>query len=119
MDQMLDLTGKTVVAIGGNSVLGSAMVKGMPHYGAQLAVVGINMETDEEVAEDIVKEGGEAKAFHADVTKKGTLKQAAKEIEAWAGGWDVLLNAPGTNSPTPFFDIDEEEWDHILDINLK
>src|SRR5699024_5138424 len=55
----------------------------------------------------------------ADVLSKSSLQNVAAEIEAWAGGWDILLNAPGTNSPTPFFELEEDEGDHILDVNIK
>lgn len=119
MKDIFDLTGKVAVAVGGNSVLGSAMVKGLAAYGAQVAVVGRNMETAKEVAEEIVADGGSAKAFQADVISRESLENVAKEIEEWAGGWDILLNAPGMNSPTPFFELEEEEWDQILDVNLK
>lgn len=119
MENLFDLTGKTAVAIGGNSVLGSSMVKGLAEQGAQVAVVGRNLETAEQVVQEIEATGGKAKAFQADVLSKESLESVAGEIEVWSGGWDILLNAPGTNSPTPFFDIEEEEWDHILDVNLK
>ncbi|WP_342504828.1 SDR family oxidoreductase [Sporosarcina sp. FSL K6-2383] len=119
MKNLFDLTGKTAVAVGGNGVLGSAMANGLADQGAQVAIVGRNLETAEKVAQEIVERGGIAKAFQADVVSKESLENVAKEIEAWSGGWDILLNAPGTNSPTPFFDIPEEEWDHIMDVNLK
>jgi len=119
MGNLFDLTGKTVVAIGGNSVLGSSMVKGLADQGARVAVVGRNLETAEQVVQDIKSDGGDGKAFQADVISRESLENVAEEIEAWSGGWDILLNAPGTNSPTPFFEIEEEEWDHILDVNLK
>ena len=119
MENLFDLTGKTAVAIGGNSVLGSSIVKGFAGQGAQIAVVGRNLETAEKVAQEIIADGGSAKAFQADVVSKESLKNVAKEIEAWSGGWDILLNAPGMNSPTPFFEIEEDEWNQILDVNLK
>ncbi|MDQ1004716.1 NAD(P)-dependent dehydrogenase (short-subunit alcohol dehydrogenase family) [Neobacillus niacini] len=119
MTNLFDLTGKTAVAIGGNGVLGSAMAKGLAEHGAKVAIVGRNLETAEQVVKEIVENGGEAKAFSADVSSKESLVQVANDIEQWSGGWDILLNAPGTNSPTPFFDLDMDEYDKIMDINLK
>lgn len=119
MTNLFDLTGKTAVAIGGNGVLGSAMAKGLAEHGAKVAIVGRNLETAEQVVKEIVENGGEAKAFSADVSSKDSLVHVANEIEQWSGGWDILLNAPGTNSPTPFFDLDMDEYDKIMDINLK
>ena len=48
-----------------------------------------------------------------------SLEQLANDVEQWSGGWDIVLNASGKNSPTPFFDLDMDEWDDIMDVNLK
>lgn len=119
MTNLFDLTGKTAVAIGGNSVLGSAMAMGLAEHGAKVAIVGRNLEKAEEVVKSIVESGGDAKAFQANVSSRVSLIQVASEIEEWAGGWDILLNAPGKNSSTPFFELEMEEWDDIMDVNLK
>ncbi|AIQ24172.1 SDR family oxidoreductase [Paenibacillus sp. FSL H7-0737] len=119
MTNLFDLTGKTAVAIGGNSVLGSSIAAGLAEQGAQVAIVGRNLEKAEEVAKSIAKNGGTAKAFQANVSSRDSLLQVASEIEEWAGGWDILLNAPGKNSSTPFFELEMEEWDDIMDVNLK
>lgn len=119
MSNLFDLTGKTVVAFGGNSVLGSSITKGMSEHGANIAIVGRNIEKAKQVVQEIEEAGGKAKAFQADVSKRESLEDVAKEIEEWAGGFDILLNAPGKNSATPFFELGEEEWDDIMDVNLK
>ena len=119
MSHLFDLTGKTAVALGGNSTLGGAMAKGLAEHGARVAIVGRNLETAQEVATEISEAGGEAKAFQADVSELETVKRVAVEIEEWAGGWDILLNAPGMNSTTPFLELQEEEWEQIMDVNLK
>ncbi len=119
MSTLFDLTGKVAVALGGNSTLGGAIAKGFATHGAKVAIVGRNIETAEQVVADIQESGGEAKAFHADVSDLNTVATVAKEIEAWAGCWDIVLNAPGMNSTTPFLDLATEEWDKIMDVNLK
>lgn len=119
MSNLFDLTGKVAVAIGGNSTLGAAMAKGLAEQGAKVAIVGRNFKKAEAVTTEIEANGGTAKSFQADVSDLETIKNAMKEIEDWAGGWDILLNAPGKNSNTPFFDIEPEEWDDIMDVNLK
>lgn len=95
------------------------MAKGLAEHGARVAIVGRNLETAQEVATEISEAGGEAKAFQADVSELETVKRVAVEIEEWAGGWDILLNAPGMNSTTPFLELQEEEWEQIMDVNLK
>jgi NAD(P)-dependent dehydrogenase (short-subunit alcohol dehydrogenase family) len=119
MSKLFDLTGKTAVAIGGNSVLGSSMALGLAEHGAKVAIVGRDFEKAEKVVQEIEANGGEAKAFQADVSSPDTLEQLAIDVEEWSGGWDIVLNAPGKNSPTPFFDLKMEEWDDIMDVNLK
>jgi NAD(P)-dependent dehydrogenase (short-subunit alcohol dehydrogenase family) len=119
MNSLFDLTGKTAVAIGGNSTLGGAMAKGLAAQGAKVAIVGRNLEKADLVAKEIEENGGVAKAFQADVVSREALENVAAEIEQWSGGFDILLNAPGTNSSTPFFDVTDEEWDAIMDVNLK
>ncbi|HZG73339.1 MAG TPA: SDR family oxidoreductase [Chondromyces sp.] len=119
MGTLFDLTGKTAVVIGGNSVLGAAMAKGLAEHGAKVAIVGRNLEKAEQVVKEIEADNGEAKAFQADVVSKDSLLQVAGDIEAWSGGWDILMNAPGKNSATPFFELDMDEWDDIMDVNLK
>ncbi|MNI29154.1 putative oxidoreductase UxuB [compost metagenome] len=116
---LFDLTGKTAVIIGGNSTLGGAMAVALGGHGAKVAVVGRNQETCEQVRERIEAEGGTARSFYADATKAEDLELALQEIIAWSGQVDILMNAPGKNSPTPFFDISMEEWDSIMEVNLK
>jgi len=119
MSQLFDLTGKTVLAFGGNSTLGSSIAEGFAEHGAQIAIIGRNLEKANAVVEAIKAKGGKAKAFAADVSSRESLEKAAEEIEAWSGGWDIIMNAPGKNSSTPFLELDMEEWDDIMDVNLK
>jgi NAD(P)-dependent dehydrogenase (short-subunit alcohol dehydrogenase family) len=119
MSDLFDLSGKTAVIIGGNSTLGSSMAVGLAKQGAKVAIVGRNLEKAEKVAQLVEETGGGAKAFQADVTSKDSIQTAANEIESWQGGWDILLNAPGKNSATPFFELEMNEWDDIMDVNLK
>ncbi|WP_285768410.1 SDR family oxidoreductase [Peribacillus sp. SI8-4] len=119
MTNLFDLTGKTAVVIGGNSVLGSAISKGFAEQGAKVAIVGRNLDKAKEVVKVIEREGGSARAFQADVCSRDSLLGAADEIQQWSGGWDILLNAPGKNSSTPFFELEMDEWDDIMDVNLK
>jgi NAD(P)-dependent dehydrogenase (short-subunit alcohol dehydrogenase family) len=116
---LFDLTGKTVVIIGGNSTLGSAMGEALGTYGAKVAVVGRNADTTEQAAQRIRQAGGTASVFQADTTQKSELERLLSEVLAWSGRVDVLINCPGKNSATPFFEITEEEWDNIMDVNLK
>lgn len=118
---LFDLSGKTAVVIGGNSTLGAAMAEALAAYGAQVAIAGRNAETSASVCRRIEAAGGTARAFAADAVIRTDLERALAEIAAWSsgGGVDILMNCPGRNGATPFFEITEEEWDAIMDVNAK
>jgi NAD(P)-dependent dehydrogenase (short-subunit alcohol dehydrogenase family) len=116
---LFDLTGKTAVIIGGNSTLGGAMAIALGGHGANVAVVGRNAEKSLEVKARIEEAGGKAEVFSADATNVEDLQKVLADVLAWTGRVDVLMNCPGKNSPTPFFDIQMEEWDSIMEVNLK
>lgn len=119
MMNLFDLSGKTAVILGGNSTLGSAMGEALGAHGASVAVVGRNLETSEAAKARIEQAGGKAAVFQADATSKADLERILAEVLSWTGRVDVLMNCPGKNSVTPFFDITEEEYDSIMDVNLK
>lgn len=116
---LFDLRGKTAVILGGNSTLGASMGEALAGHGASLAVVGRNMEKSETVRKQILAAGANVKTFQGDTTSKTDLLRVLEEVLDWTGRADILMNCPGKNSATPFFDISEEEWDSIMDVNLK
>lgn len=116
---MFDLSGKTAVIIGGNSTLGGSMAVGLGSQGANVAIVGRNQEKAAAVCAQVEAAGGRARAFKADAVSSADLEQALHDVLAWTGQVDVLLNCPGVNSATPFFELKMEEWDSIMDVNLK
>ncbi|MCZ8511365.1 SDR family oxidoreductase [Paenibacillus filicis] len=116
---LFDLTGKTAIIIGGNSTLGGTMAVGLAEHGADVAIVGRNQEKSEAVAKRIEEVGGRAKCFSADATSAEDLQRVLAEVLEWTGRADVLMNCPGMNSTTPFFELSMEEWDNIMNVNLK
>lgn len=116
---LFDLTGKTAVILGGNSTLGGTMAVALGAHGAKVAVVGRNQEKCDEVKGRVEEVGGEARSFYADATKEEDLRAVLQGVLDWTGSVDVLMNCPGKNSATPFFDISMEEWDSIMEVNLK
>lgn len=113
------LDGKTAVVVGGGGVLAGAMAEGLAGAGAAIAVVDFHKENGEARASSIRSKGGRAIAVQGDASKKDDLERAlGATLEAF-GGVDVLINAAGINSATPFFEITETEWQRIIDANLK
>jgi len=119
LEEMFGLKGKVAVVIGGGGVLGGAMSLALARAGAQVAIVDLDQEKAESRAQEIAALGLGAIAVRGDASKKADLEDAAESIVDALHRVDVLINAPGINSATPFFEITEEEWQRILDVNLK
>jgi NAD(P)-dependent dehydrogenase (short-subunit alcohol dehydrogenase family) len=119
VDELFSLKGKTAAVIGGGGVLAGAMALGLAKAGANVAILDLNRENADKRADEIRKNGSQAIAIAVDATSKQQLQQADEKIFAELGPASILINAPGINSSTPFFDISEEEWQKILNVNLK
>lgn len=116
---MFNLQNTVSVVIGGNGVLGGAMSQALAEAGSKVAIVGRDMEKAEQVCRKIRENGGEVVALQADATNREDLESVLERVVEWGGSVDTLINASGTNSATPFFDLQMDEWDRIMDVNLK
>jgi NAD(P)-dependent dehydrogenase (short-subunit alcohol dehydrogenase family) len=96
------------------------MAEGLAKAGAKVAIVDLSLENAEKRATAIKQNIGiDAIAVQADASSKQALEDAKAKVVAEWGRVDILLNAPGINSATPFLEITEDEWHKILDVNLK
>jgi NAD(P)-dependent dehydrogenase (short-subunit alcohol dehydrogenase family) len=117
-DGLFSLDNEVAVVIGGGGVLAGAMADGLAQAGARVAVVGRTLEHAEARAQAIAAAGGHAMGIQCDATSKSGLERTLDIVLQRFGKVDVLINAAGVNSATPFFDISEEEWNRILDVDL-
>jgi len=115
---LFDLTGHVAVVIGGSGVLGGALCHGLGSAGARIAVLGRSADRTMARAAALREQGVEAAAVQVDATDRGSLAAARDAVEQALGPVDILVNAAGVNSGTPFFEIELEEWHRILDTNL-
>ncbi|MFO8012381.1 MAG: SDR family oxidoreductase [Phycisphaerae bacterium] len=116
---MFNLDGQRAAVIGGGGVLAGAMCTALSRAGAKVAVLDLNPDAARTQADVLTQAGGEAMAVQVDASRRGDLEAACRKIdEAW-GGTDILINAPGLNSATPFFEITDEEWEKLIAVDLK
>ncbi len=107
------------VVIGGTGVLCGEMAEGLAVAGATAAIVGRDAIKAQARIDQITKGGGKAEFFACDATSKAGLQKLLADVLAKFGRVDILVNGAGVNSPTPFFDISEEEFEKIITVNLK
>lgn len=117
--ELFALGGKVAVVLGGTGELCGAMSEGLSRAGATVVLVGRNADKAAARLERITAAGGSATFVAADATSKVELEALRDEVLRRHGGIDIVVNGAGINSPTPFFDISEEEFDRILRVNLK
>jgi NAD(P)-dependent dehydrogenase (short-subunit alcohol dehydrogenase family) len=115
---LFDLTGRVAAVIGGAGVLGGAVCHGFGSVGATIAVLDRSRERADELVVALEAKGIRAAAVTLDASDRTSVEQARLEVEQHLGPVDILVNAAGINSSTPFFEIDLEEWHRILDTNL-
>ena len=111
-----DLTGKVAVVTGAGGVLCSNFAKVLARAGAKVALLDLNLEAAQSFAEEIVAEGGIAKAYSCNVLDKDICYSVAEEVMADLGPCDILINGAGGNNPKAttdkeYFEIGDIEAD--------
>ena len=117
--QLFDLSGSTAVVIGGTGELCGAIAIGLANAGAEVVLVGRDEAKAESKLEKIKSGDGRGYFLSCDVSKKNELEALLGEVLKRSGRCNILVNGAGVNSPTPFLEISEEEYDRIMDINTK
>jgi NAD(P)-dependent dehydrogenase (short-subunit alcohol dehydrogenase family) len=120
VESLFSLQGKVAVVIGGSGVLGGSMAQALGRASSKVAVgYHNNAAGAERVVRAIEQAGGTAKAVRIETASAADLEKGKDAVVSLWGKIDIVVNAPGVNSPTPVFDISEEEWNKILDTNVK
>ena len=117
--ELFNLSGKTAVVIGGTGELCGAMAQGIAEAGANVVLVGRNETKAKARMDAIATAGGTASFETTDVSTKAALQQLLDTVVEKHGKVDILINGAGVNSPTPFFDVPEDELDYIMNVNFK
>jgi 3-oxoacyl-[acyl-carrier protein] reductase len=112
------LKDRNAFVTGGTGALGSAIVRSLASHGAR---VSFSFHSQEEKARALERELGpeHVKAYHLDVLDKAAALKTAEQIERESGPVDILVNNAGVTQVMPFALIEEEDWDRMMDVNVK
>lgn len=119
LESLFSLEGKTAVIVGGTGELCGAMAEGLAGAGAEVVLVGRSEEKAEARLERIRSAGGAGYFVAADVTERAGLEAALAATIERSGKCEILVNGAGVNSPTPFLEVSEEEFERIFATNSK
>ena len=134
--EIKDLNGKVVVVTGAGGVICSHLATAIALNGAKVALLDLNKEAAQRAADEIVKLGGIAKGYEANVLKKESLEKCHEEVMNDFGPCDILVNGAGGNNPRAttdneyaelgdaekeiktFFDLDQSGVEFVFNLNF-
>ncbi len=116
---LFDLRGRTALVTGASKGLGRAMAVGLAKAGAEVALCARGLEDLEAAREEVSARGVRAEVFRMDVLRKASVEEAVRAALSAFGKIDILVNNAGVNVRKPTLELSEEEWDFVLDTNLK
>ena len=116
----LEFEGRVALVTGGASGIGRACAWELARAGADLVLVDAAAEAQLALVENLLKAaGGRVVSFRADVREHARAAQVVEEVLQRLGRLDLLVNAAGTTSDAPLWEMGEEQWRLVLDTNLK
>ncbi|MCL5738312.1 MAG: 3-oxoacyl-ACP reductase FabG [Bacteroidetes bacterium] len=120
MTNTRNLTDKVALVTGGNRGIGRAVVRALAEAGADIALNYHSRESEADQVRSLVESyGRRCVTVRADVSVAADVSRMVKSVEGMLGAVTILVNNAGIARPQPLEEITEEDWDEIIDVNLK
>lgn len=119
MNRLFDLTGQVALVTGASRGLGQQFARALAGAGADLILTARRRESLSEFAAEIESLGRRAVGLDLDVRDAKSIATMAREAEAAFGKVDILVNNAGCNVRKPALDITWDDWNLVLDTNLR
>jgi NAD(P)-dependent dehydrogenase (short-subunit alcohol dehydrogenase family) len=116
-DDPAGLSGKVALVTGGASGIGAGIARVLAGRGARVAIGDLDERSAAAVAADL--NGGSGLGLRLDVTDRASTSTAIDRVEALLGPVDVLVNNAGVSNVAPFLDITDQDWDRLMNVNLR
>lgn len=113
------LAGKKALVTGGSKGIGLAIAAGLANAGAKVLITGRDATVLQEVSDELGELNMDVSWKVADVTSKQAVVELFDFIDSEFGGVDILVNNAGMNIRKPLVEVEEEDWDKVIDTNLK
>ena len=111
--------GRVAIVTGGAQGIGAAIAQRLASEGAAVAVADLTAERGGETVEAIVKDGGRAVAYGADVSRTEDVQTLVAAVVAEFGKVDILVNNAGITRDNLLFKMTDEDWDSVINVNLR
>lgn len=120
IDQLFNLNGKVAAVIGAGGHLCSEMARSFSRAGCKVVIIDLRIEKAQKVEKEINEEGfNHTLSLALDVAQKEQHNQVLDTIVNHFGSLDIMVNGAGINGSTPYLDITDEEWNAIMDSQIK
>lgn len=113
------LDGRVALVTGASRGLGAHAAGVLARSGAHVALAARRIESCAALCESVRAAGGDAVAVRLDVTDAASVRAAFAEVDERFGRLDILVNNAGIATTAPALDLAEEDWDRVVDTNLK
>ena len=111
--------GRVAIVTGAAQGIGAAIAQRLASEGAAVAVADLTAERGAETVETIVKNGGRAVAYGADVSKTEDVQALVAAVVAEFGKVEILVNNAGITKDNLLFKMTDEDWDSVINVNLR
>jgi len=115
---LMDLTGRVAVVMGGTSGLGRKLAVGLAQAGANVVPTGRREQLVEEVCAEVEQAGGKTVRTVCDIGSRSSVDTCRDAVLGAFGEVDILVNAAGQIFRKPTNDVTEQEWNNLFDVNL-
>jgi len=116
---LFDLTGKVAIVTGGNGGLGLGMALGLALAGANVVVAGRDTAKTDQAVQQIKALDVDALGITVDVSQEADVGRMVSQCVETLGSVDILVNNAGISVRTQPQDLSADDWDRVVDINLK
>jgi NAD(P)-dependent dehydrogenase (short-subunit alcohol dehydrogenase family) len=113
------LSGKTALVLGGSTGIGREIALGYREAGATVLIAARSRDKLDQTASELQSGEGQRIAYSADLRSTAALSQLCRDVAADHGTPHIVVNCQGTTEIKPALDLTEDEYDAILDTNLK
>ncbi|HEY0815661.1 MAG TPA: SDR family oxidoreductase [Pseudonocardia sp.] len=113
------LEGKAALVTGGNQGLGKAFALGLAQAGARVAICGRRAEANQAAVDEVRELGHELVPITADITRDDQVQAMTEQAVAALGTIDVLVNNAGVCYHAPSFEVTDDQWTDVFDLNVR
>ena len=115
----MDFTGKKALVTGSGGGIGKSIALLLADMGADIVVNDVSIDNAQQTAKEVISKGRKAIVSNANVVNDTQVREMFESIASEFGRIDILVNNAGITKDSLLMDTEEEQWDQVMDVNLK